>query len=215
MEMIVVDTSAGGDGKSPAQAFTKRDRRVTYVALPGIGEANARKRAVAETAAKHIMFVMAGDVVEKSGLEVMLASLKESGSSFAVGTAGIVRGKSSRIPTWQREIHSQAWPSATLSDIPEILADGMLANKLFNREFWLSATSEISVDRYHWQYQAVATLYSRATAFDILDFKVINTSSDESVRPPQRELLCQMQYLEDRLRRLESMATEVRWDCHP
>ena len=44
---------------------------------------------------------------------------------------------------------------------------------------------------------------------------MINTSSDESVRPPQRELLCQMQYLEDRLRRLESMATEVRWNATP
>ena len=81
---------------------------------------------------------------------------------------------------------------------------------MFRRDFWTSATAGIATGREHWQYEAVPTLYSRAESFDILDLKVVNTSADASVRPLARELLCQLQYLEDRLTRLESLTARLR-----
>ena len=56
-------------GKSTVQAFVKRDRRVKYLALPGAGEEEARNRAVASSRAPHLMFLTAGDVVEKESLD--------------------------------------------------------------------------------------------------------------------------------------------------
>ncbi|WP_211878089.1 CDP-glycerol glycerophosphotransferase family protein [Pseudarthrobacter albicanus] len=209
MEMIVVDTSAEEEGRIPAQAFANRDVRVKYLAFAETTEEEARKSAVAGTAAGCVMFVTAGDLMEKSSLQAMFKTLKETGSSFSVGMTGVMKGKTSTTPLWQRELHGIPRPAAALSEVPEILADGVLANKLFDRDFWISATDDIGADRHHWQFEVIPTLYSRAQSFDILDLKAVNTSSDVAIRPPVRELLCDMQYLEDRLHRLESLAAEI------
>ena len=96
LEMIVVDTSLAGLGKHAGTGVrAKRDRRVKYLALPGAGEEEARNRAVASSRAPYLMFLTAGDVLEKGSLDIMFRSLRETGSSFAVGMTGIVKGKSS------------------------------------------------------------------------------------------------------------------------
>lgn len=210
LEMFVVDTSPAGLGRAQVREFAKRDGRVKYLALAGSGEEAARGHAVAQSHAPYLMFLTAGDMIEKASLDPMLRSLRTSGSSFAVGMTGIVKGKISSTPLWQRDIHAEPRPAAAVSELPAILRDGALANKVFGREFWTSATADISTGREHWQYEAVPTLYSRAKSFDILDLKVVNTSADASVRPLARELLCQMQYLEDRLARLESLTARLR-----
>nr|WP_256214071.1 CDP-glycerol:glycerophosphate glycerophosphotransferase [Arthrobacter sp. ov118] len=210
LEMIVVDTTSAAVGKETVRAFVKRDHRVKYIAFSGASEEEARDRAVVSSKAPYLMFLTAGDVVEKESLSVMVGSLAESGSSFAVGMAGIVKGKASATPAWQRQIHAEPRAAVAVAQIPEILLDGALANKLFARAFWTSATAGVSLDREHWQYEAVPTLYTRAKSFDILDLKVVNTSLDSAVRLPARELLCQTDYLADRLHRLESLAAAVR-----
>ena len=210
MEMIVVDTTLDGLGLESVQEFAKRDGRVKYLALSGTREADARHHAVEQSQAPYLLFLTAGDLVETGSLNVGLQSLRESGSSFAVGMAGILKGKTSTTPAWQRDIHADQRPAADLSEVPEILLDGALANKIFARDFWMSATADVALDREHWQYQVVPTLYLRAQSFDILDVKVANTAVDEAVRPPAREVLCQPEYLEDRLHRLESLAGAFR-----
>jgi len=210
LEMLVVDVSLAGLGRTSAQAFAKRDGRIKYVALPGTGEQEARDRAVADSQAPYLMFLTAGDLVEKSSLDSMVRSVRETGSSFAVGMTGILKGRTSSTPVWQRTIHAEPRLAAVVSEVAEILLDGALGNKLIDRDFWKSATYDVPLDRDHWQYEAVPNLYCRAKSFDILDLKVIDTSLDHAVRPPARELLCQMDYLEDRLHRLESLAATVR-----
>ncbi|WP_306903627.1 bifunctional glycosyltransferase/CDP-glycerol:glycerophosphate glycerophosphotransferase [Arthrobacter pascens] len=210
MEMVVLDTSSAGVGRVQVEEFARRDGRVKYLALPEAREEAARARAVAQCQAPYLMFLMAGDVVEKASLDVMFRSLRETGSSFAVGMTGIVKGKTSTTLAWQTEIHAEPWPAAAVSDVPGILLDGALSNKVFARDFWTSASAGIAMDREHWQYEAVPTLYLRAHSFDILDLKVADTFGDASVRPPVRELLCQTEQLNDRLHRLESLAAVVR-----
>ena len=61
-----------GLGKSAVQPFVKRDRRVKYLELSGVSEEEARNRAVASSRAPYLMFLTAGDVVEKGSLDVML-----------------------------------------------------------------------------------------------------------------------------------------------
>ncbi|MET3206561.1 UNVERIFIED_ORG: CDP-glycerol glycerophosphotransferase [Arthrobacter sp. UYEF13] len=210
MEIVVVDTSLAGVGRVQVQEFAKRDGRVEYLALPGAREEEARDRALLQCRAPYLMFLTAGDVVETASLHVMYRSLRDTGSSFAVGMTGKLKGKTSTTPAWQRDIHAESWPAAAICDVPEILLDAALVNKIFARDFWTSATADVSLDRDHWQYQVVPTLYARAKSFDILDLKVADTSLDVSIRTPARELLCDLQYLEDRLHRLESLAAEIR-----
>ncbi|MET3923478.1 CDP-glycerol glycerophosphotransferase [Arthrobacter sp. UYEF20] len=209
MDMIVVDTSLAGLGQEAVQQFAQRDGRVKYLALAGAGEEEARNRAVADSEAPYLMFLTAGDVVKKNSLDVMFGTLRETGSSFAVGMTGIAKGKTSTTPAWQREIHADPRPAATVSEVPDILLDGALANKVFTRDFWISATADVALDREHWQYQAVPTLYTRAESFDIVDLTVVDTSLDAAVRTPEREVLCQTGHLQDRLSRLESLAAVI------
>lgn len=210
LEIIVVDTSPAGPGQGQVREFAKRDGRVKYLALAGSSEETARSQAVAQSRAPYLMFLTAGDVVEKASLDPMFRSLRQTGSSFAVGMTGIAKGKTSSTPAWQRDIHAEPRPAATVSELPGIFRDGALGNKVFGRDFWTSATADIATGRAHWQYEAVPTLYFRAESFDVLDLKVVNTSADASVRPLARELLCQMEYLDDRLTRLDSLAARLR-----
>ena len=209
LELMVVDTSLAGLGRGQVREFAKRDSRVKYLALPGSREEAARGLAVAQSRAPYLMFLTAGDVIEKASLDPMLRSLRTSGSSFAVGMTGIVKGKTSSTPVWQRDIHAEPRPAVAVSDVPGLLRDGALGNKVFRRDFWTSATAGIETGQEHWQYEAVPTLYSRAESFDVLDLKVVNTAADASVRPLAREQLCQLQYLADRLSRLESLAATL------
>ncbi|MEC5190995.1 MULTISPECIES: CDP-glycerol:glycerophosphate glycerophosphotransferase [unclassified Arthrobacter] len=210
LEIIVVDTTGGSLGQQAVQEFAERDGRVRYVMLPGFRAEEARERAIAQSQAPYLMFLSAGDIIEKNCLGTMLTSLRETDSSFAVGMTGVAKGKTSAVADWQRNLHSDTRPGVNLSEIPEIMQDGALANKVFARTFWTSATADIPQDRDHWQYQAVPSLYLRAPSFDVLDVKVVSTSLDAAVRPAPRELICNLQYLEDRLHRLQSLAEELR-----
>lgn len=215
LKLLVIDTSSAGTGRVAVHEFARRDRRVRYVALPGAGEEEARSRAVSLSRAPYLMFLTAGDVAEKHGLETMLGSLRTSGSSFAVGMTGITKGKTSLTPAWQRAIHAQPRTATALADVPGILRDGALANKLFTRNFWEAASGDASAARDHWQYEAVPAFYARAEAFDVLDFTAVNTALDYAVRPPAREVLCQEQSLADRLHRLERLAARLRKALDP
>ena len=73
LELIVVDTSLAGLGRGQVREFAKRDGRVKYLALAGSREEAARGRAVAQSRAPYLMFLTAGDVVEKASLDPMLA----------------------------------------------------------------------------------------------------------------------------------------------
>ncbi|MGP4033795.1 CDP-glycerol glycerophosphotransferase family protein [Pseudarthrobacter sp. 1C304] len=215
MEMIVVDTSAAGQGRGPVRTFTKRDSRVKYLALEGATDEAARAGAAGQGRAPYVMFLSAGDVVETASLEALFRSLRQTGSSFAVGMTGILKGKTSTTPAWQQDLHAVPRPAVTVAELPAVLRDGALGNKVFRRDFWTEATAGISTGLQHWQYEAVPTLYSRAASFDIVDVKVFTTSADASVRPMARELLCQLDYLADRLSRLESLAAGLRPVLYP
>ena len=209
LDMIVVDTSLAGLGRTSAQAFVRRDGRVKYLALPGTGEEEARNRAVASSRAPYLMFLTAGDVVENRGLDIMYRSLRETGSSFAVGMTGISRASPApRHPGSGRSTLNPGppRPSRTCRRYCSMVPS---PTSFSRRDFWISATADVALAREHWQYEAVATLYMRAKSFDILDAQVVNTSMDSAVRPPARELLCQTEYLSDRLHRLESLASVV------
>ena len=143
LELMVVDTSLAGLGRGQVREFAKRDSRVKYLALPGSREEAARGLAVAQSRAPYLMFLTAGDVIEKASLDPMLRSLRTSGSSFAVGMTGIVKGKTSSTPVWQRDIHAEPRPAVAVSDVPGLLRDGALGNKVFRRDFWTSATAGI------------------------------------------------------------------------
>lgn len=208
IEIVVVDTSSTGLGRDAVSEFAKRDRRIKY-RWSSAGEEEARNRALEESKAPYLMSLMAGDVVERTSLSAMLRSLDMTGSSFVVGMPGVVKGKARTTPAWQREIHATPRPATDVSEIPEILQDQTLANKIFERDFWTSATKDVATDRDHWQYELVTTLYARAKSFDVLDIQVVSTSLDAAVRPPVRELLCQDQHLADRLHRLESVAKVI------
>lgn len=209
MEIVVVDTSLSGVGRLQVREFARRDSRIEYLALPGARDEEARDRALVQCRAPYLMFLTAGDVVEKASLDIMYLSLSGTGSSFAVGMTGKLKGKTSTTPAWQTKLHAESRVATAISDVPEILLDAALVNKMFSRNFWTEATADVSLDREHWQYEVVPTLYARARSFDILDLKVANTSFDASVRTPARELLCDLQYLEDRLHRLESLAAAI------
>ncbi|WP_427130807.1 bifunctional glycosyltransferase/CDP-glycerol:glycerophosphate glycerophosphotransferase [Pseudarthrobacter sp. S9] len=208
-EVIVADTSSSGVGESAVAPFTKRDSRMRYLALPGLQDEAARSTALTNCRAPHVMFLMAGDVLERASLELLVSTIRETGSDFAVGMAGIAKGKSATVPFWQATLHADPRLAVSLRDAPGILEDGFLFNKIFSRKFWNAMTAAVDSTRAHWQYEAIPFAYTTAASFDIVDVKVGNTLVDAGVRVPARELLCQTEFLEDRLARLESLAATI------
>ncbi|WP_434612868.1 bifunctional glycosyltransferase/CDP-glycerol:glycerophosphate glycerophosphotransferase [Arthrobacter sp. A5] len=215
MEIIVIDIVEGESVRAAVLPFATRDVRIKYMSAPDMSEPEARARAVSSSRAPYILFLMAGDVVEKSQLDLFFQTARETGSDMVVGMSGVTKGKIASTPAWQRKLHGERQLALVLAEAPEVLLDGFLSNKLFSREFWTEQVAPVAADQGHWQYEAMRVAYARATTFDLLDVKLSNTSQDDAARVVPRELLCQQQYLEDRLKRLESLAAMLGQDTSP
>ena len=140
----------------------------------------------------------------------MFRSLRETGSSFAVGMTGISRaspapphpgsGRSTLNPGPPRPLRT-CRRYCSMAPSPTSFSPVTSGSRQLPTSHSTGSTGST---------RQFPTLYMRAKSFDILDVQVINTSLDSAVRPPARELLCQTEYLEDRLHRLESLAAVVR-----
>lgn len=136
LEVLVVDDGSNDDTVERIADTAKSDERVTVLTGPNQGPANARNRGVESARGRYITFVDADDEVLPGAYSTMVGSLERTGSDIATGSY-IRIGKLGRSrPKLTARVHARQRLAVRLDDMPELLEEPVLWNKVYRREFW-------------------------------------------------------------------------------
>lgn len=145
-EAVIVDDGSTDRSGDIADAWAKRDHRISVVHQANAGLGAARNAGVAHVRGDYLAFLDSDDLLQPGAFEVLAGSLEESGSDFA--TASILQWLSKENsdfdgpfhePPWMRRLHRPPLRGARIEDRPELLGDVFAWNKLFRRSWWDSA----------------------------------------------------------------------------
>lgn len=141
-EAVIVDDGATDRSGEIADAWARRDHRISVVHQANAGLGAARNAGVAHVRGDYLAFLDSDDLLQPEAFGTLAASLEASGSDFA--TASILQWESSdggddgplREPRWMRLLHHPPQRGARVEDRPEILGDVFAWNKLYRRSWW-------------------------------------------------------------------------------
>lgn len=136
LEIIVVDDGSTDDTAEKVNSCVDGDDRVTLLTGDNEGPALARNRGVGAARGTYIAFVDADDEVLSGAYSSMIDSLERTGSDIATGSY-IRIGKFGRSrPKVTARVHARQRLAVRLDDMPELLGEPVLWNKIYRRDFW-------------------------------------------------------------------------------
>ena len=136
LEVIMVDDGSTDGSGAIAAAFAAKDPRFALVSKVNAGLGAARNTGIEHATGEFLMFVDSDDVLPPYAVEVLLASITETGSDFACGN--VLRLTSRGLH--QSALHKTAFATTSLrthvSRQPSLMDDRTAWNKVFRRSFW-------------------------------------------------------------------------------
>ena len=145
-EAVLVDDGSTDRSGEIADAWARRDHRISVVHQANAGLGAARNAGLAHVRGDYLAFLDSDDLLQPSAFSTLVASLEESGSDFATGSILQWRSEDDsaddapfREPPWMRRLHHPPAQGLRVEDRPEILGDVFAWNKLFRRSWWDAA----------------------------------------------------------------------------
>lgn len=136
LEVLVVDDGSNDDTVQAIADAAKGDERVTVLTGPNQGPAGARNRGVESAKGRYLTFADADDEVLPGAYSTLVDSLERTGSDIATGSY-IRIGKLGRSrPKLTARVHARQRLAVRLDDMPELLEEPVLWNKVYRRDFW-------------------------------------------------------------------------------
>ncbi|WP_045740033.1 bifunctional glycosyltransferase/CDP-glycerol:glycerophosphate glycerophosphotransferase [Actinoplanes rectilineatus] len=136
LEVIMVDDGSTDESGEIAARFADRDSRFKLVTKENAGLGAARNTGVEHATGEFLMFVDSDDVVPPAAVELLIASISETGSDFASGNVMRLNSKG----VHQSALHRAAFATTVLrthvSKQSNLMDDRTAWNKVFRRSFW-------------------------------------------------------------------------------
>lgn len=168
LEVLIVDDGSTDDTVEKIRAFTSGDSRVSILQRDNEGPARARNRGVDAAGGKYLAFADADDEVLPGAYSSMIDSLERTGSDIATGSY-IRIGKSGRSrPKLTARVHSRQRLAVRLDDMPELLEEPVLWNKVYRRDFWNRHVGEMWGFANYEDQEPVYRALVAASAVDVL-----------------------------------------------
>ena len=179
LEVVLVDDGSPDGSRAVAERFVAADPRFVLVIQPNQGLGPARNTGVRHARGRYLAFADSDDVLPPGAYELLVTTLERTGSDLA---AGNVR----RLDA--RGLH-QSWTHAgpfARDDLathvlrrPDLVADRMVWNKVYRRDFWDAQGYTFPAIRYEdWPVTLAAHL--DAVAVDVLAETVYHWRDRES-----------------------------------
>jgi len=174
VEVVVVDDASTDGTRERVGAWERRDSRVRVLDVDVSDPNAARNFALRRTTGEFLAFLDGDDVLLAGAYRDLVASIRRTGSDFAV--AGYERrvGRRTRPAAfWIGEAHATHLERTTLAEHPAIMVNAVQWTKVYRRDFWDRAELRFP-EGGHFQDQVVsAEAYSRASAFDVLTRRAV------------------------------------------
>ncbi|HEX5916995.1 MAG TPA: glycosyltransferase family 2 protein [Nocardioides sp.] len=135
-EAVIVDDGATDRTGEIADAWARRDRRISAVHSVNGGLGAARNLGLQHVRGDYVAFLDSDDVLPPTAYADLVGALTDSGSDFATGS--IVRWEGDRLvePPWMRRLHRPPLRGARIEERPELLGDVFAWNKVYRRSWW-------------------------------------------------------------------------------
>jgi CDP-glycerol glycerophosphotransferase len=195
VEVVVVNDGSTDASEAVAQDYARRHSSVAVVTTVNQGPGLARNLGVERCGGEFLAFADADDVVAPGAYRLLLETLVESGSDFAVGS--VQRDIDGRVfePPFLREAHRRRRIGIRIDDLPELQRNVFAWNKVFRRAFWNRARLRFPPGRMGEDQATMTEAYLRAAAFDVLPQPVYmwRTRHDGSSVSQQRHQVADLQ----------------------
>jgi CDP-glycerol glycerophosphotransferase (TagB/SpsB family)/glycosyltransferase involved in cell wall biosynthesis len=169
LEVILVDDGSTDGTVEIARTFMRRDKRIKLEIVPHGGNGRARNSGLRCSSGSFVTFADADDIVGADAYLTLMMSLADSGSDFAVGSYDRLVGKSRQPVGLSGRLHATKRVAITSTDLPEIIDDVFLWNKVFRRSFWDRHIGTLPEDVLYEDQETTIRGYLRARSFDVLD----------------------------------------------
>ncbi|MHA7171618.1 bifunctional glycosyltransferase/CDP-glycerol:glycerophosphate glycerophosphotransferase [Arthrobacter monumenti] len=168
MEIIIVDDGSTDGSLAIAERYAASDSRFTIVRQPNAGLGAARNTGIAHSYGRYLTFADSDDVVPAGAYQLMVDTLKRSGSDFAVGSVRRLAGDRRKPFGSAGGVHSRQRIGISITDFPEALRDVFAWNKMFRRSFWDAQVGGFPEGLRYEDQEPSAKAFLRAESFDIL-----------------------------------------------
>ncbi|XVQ12242.1 bifunctional glycosyltransferase/CDP-glycerol:glycerophosphate glycerophosphotransferase [Spirillospora sp. CA-255316] len=136
IEVIMVDDGSPDGSTAIAKEFAGKDDRFRLVQQQNQGLGPARNTGAREATGAFLAFMDSDDIVPRYTYELMVGSLKETGSDLACGGVRRLTSAGPRNSPMHTEIFKVTEKGTHITRRPDLLGDRTAWNKVFRREFF-------------------------------------------------------------------------------
>lgn len=135
LEVLIVDDASTDRTPEICASIGADDPRVRIVAVTHRGVAACRNLALSIVTGELVAFADGDDIVEPLAYERMVAMITASGSDVVTGNVKRFDGGREWQVARYRETHAERRTGVTLDDLPSLVCDQFVWNKVFRAEF--------------------------------------------------------------------------------
>lgn len=167
-ECILVDDGSLDDSARIAETYAARDPRVRIITQANAGLGPARNTGTAAATGRYLTFLDSDDLLAPRAFEQQVTSLERSGSDFAgsnVWRWSLVRGV--ELSWAHQEPFARRLQGTTIHEVPLLMRDRMVWNKMWRRTFWDDGGYEFPAIHFE-DYPVTLKAHLEARAVDTL-----------------------------------------------
>ena len=168
LEVIVVDDGSTDDTVAKAEKHSHSAQPVTVLTGTNEGPARARNRGIDAARGKYITFADADDEVLPGAYATLVDSLERTGSDIATGAYVRVGSAGRSRPKLTARVHARQRLAVRLDDMPELLEEPVLWNKVYRHDFWNRHVGEMWGFSNYEDQEPVYRALVGAAAIDVL-----------------------------------------------
>lgn len=128
IEVICVDDGSEDDSRRIAERYAATDSRFQVICQENRGLGPSRNRGISRATGEFLSFVDADDMVPENAFEVLIASLRSTGSDIACGAVHRFDSTGS-VPSWlHKEIYEESRPKTHIRRYPALAANRTIWN---------------------------------------------------------------------------------------